>query len=457
MTTYFDITTTMSWGGAQVGITRVEREIARRAVKYSKNPVSHCFYHAKTRSYYVLKSEFVHSLLENGWWIDVEVTKNLPLSVCDQKNEESLSVSLGQNAPENGKLIKLLNNLSLNLSLSEVLSYRENSPLVPVNTPSGVVFFTVDKIVDGALRLDEQAWVVNGGLDWEHKDIRDIRLLKEKYKFKYVAILYDIIPLLFPHYVVPFYVDLLKRYFGELFWTADFGLCISAATRSDIETHLSDWRMPSLPLSDWQLGSDLPSSLEPTRLSKTLRGRPFLLYVSTIEPRKSHRTIVEAFERAVIDGRVPEEAACVFVGRVGWNSDNLIQEIQNNTSLQDRIILMSGISDGELLELYKNARFVVFPSRYEGYGLSLVEAMALGKACISGDAGSLREVGRDAPLYIDPIDIPAWSRAISTAFSDDKMVASLSLASKTLYEPVTWDQSAVQFFDRLDRHIEAST
>ena len=157
-----------------------------------------------------------------------------------------------------------------------------------------------------------------------------------------------------------------------------------------------------------------------------------------------------------MDGKLSAEAVCVFVGRVGWNSENLLQEIQNNPNLQDRIILMSGVSDEMLLELYDNARFVVFPSRYEGYGLSLVEAMALGKACICGDAGSLREVGGDAPLYIDPIDIPAWSKAISMAFSDDEMVASLSLASKTLYEPVTWDQSAVQFFDRLDRHIETS-
>lgn len=455
MTTYFDITTTMSWGGAHVGITRVEREIAKRAIKYSANPIAHCFYHANTRSYYVLDREFAHALLEDGWWIDLDVTKNLPVSSLGQK-KDFFSLSLGQRISENGKLINLLNDLSSSLSLAEVLNYRDKNPLIPVNTPSGVVFFTIDKIVAGVLPLNDNAWIINGGLDWEHKDIRKIRRLKEKHKFKYVAILYDIIPLLFPHYVVPFYVDLLKRYFGELFWTADFGLCISSATRSDVEKHLSDWRMPDLPLSDWQLGSDLPSSLEPTRLPKSLRKRPFLLYVSTIEPRKSHRTIVEAFERAVIDGGVSAEAACVFVGRVGWNSDNLIQEIQNNPSLQDRIILMSGISDSELLELYKNARFVVFPSRYEGYGLSLVEAMALGKACISGDAGSLREVGRDAPLYIDPIDIPAWSSAISMAFSDDEMIASLSLASRTRYEPVTWDQSAAQFFDRLDRHIEAS-
>lgn len=456
MKTYFDITTTMSWGGAQVGITRVEREIAKRATRYSGYPVAHCFYHASTRSYYVLTREFAHAVLELGWWIEREVAKNLPvLNLRD--NKKFPYPSLGQHNPGNANLIRFLNDRSANFTLTEVLSYRDNNPFVPVNTPTGVAFLTVDRIVEGVLPLNDQAWIVNGGLDWEYKDLREIRLLKERYEFNYVAILYDLIPLLFPHYVVPFYVDLLKRYFGELFWTADFVLCISSATRSDVQKHLSDWRMPDLPLSDWQLGSDLPSSLEPTPLPKTLRGRPFLLYVSTIEPRKSHRTIVEAFERAVIDGRVSAEAACVFVGRVGWNSDNLIQEIQNNPSLQDRIILMSGISDDELLELYKHARFVVFPSRYEGYGLSLVEAMALGKACISGDAGSLKEVGRDAPLYIDPIDIPAWSSAISTAFSDDEMVASLSLASRTRYEPVTWDQSAAQFFDRLDRHIEAST
>ncbi|KPF83589.1 hypothetical protein IP78_01785 [Brevundimonas sp. AAP58] len=316
---------------------------------------------------------------------------------------------------------------------------------------------SVSSVLARPVPLKRDTWIINGGLDWEYKDVRKIRSLKKKANFKYVSIIYDIIPLLYPQYVVPFYVDLLKRYFGELFWTADYAMCISATTRRDVENHLQQSRMPVFPMDDWPLGCDIVSDDAASgRLPTALKDRRFLLYVSTVEPRKSHRTIIDAFEHGIRTGQISDEAMCVFVGRIGWNVENLVQEIKTNPVLADRVLFLSAVSDKDLLELYKNARFVVFPSRYEGYGLSLVEAMALGKACIAGDAGSLREVGGDAPLYIDPIELPEWSRAIATAFNDDEMVANLERRSRSEYAPVTWDESARRFYRSLERWMETA-
>lgn len=454
MTIYFDITTSLSWGGAQVGITRVEREIARRAVASSRHKVRHCIYNAATGRYYVLRPDFAAAVLEKGWWMDLDAVRGLPLEPGMRPGKPAASFSAGDSPSR--EIVKL-HAEAVRLSLAEVLERRRSSPMAPVHVGDEVRLVALGDIIEAEVPLNARTWIVNGGLDWEHKNLRHLRRLKGKTGFKYVAILYDIIPLLFPHYVVPFYVDLLKRYFGELFWAADFGLCISAATRLDVQAHMDRWRMPELPLVDWPLGSDIPQADDvKAGLPKALRNRPFLLYVSTIEPRKSHRTIVEAFDHGIQSGTIPDEAMCVFVGRVGWNSENLIQEIRNNPRLRDRIIILSGIPDAELVSLYQAARFVVFPSRYEGYGLSLVEGMAMGRACLSGDAGSLREVGGDAPLYIDPIDVPAWSKAIARAFSDDAMIRSLEARSRASYSPVSWDDSARLFFDHLDAHIEAS-
>lgn len=453
MTIYFDITTSISWGGAQVGITRVEREIARRAARFSTNAVRFCVYNAASGRYYELTKEFAEAVLERGWWVDLDVMRNLALN-ASKKSRSSVLDDLTVDDP--ARAILKLHAKSTKLSLAEILVLRTDNPMAPVHAGDEVRLLSISQIVKGVVPLNPSTWIVNGGLDWEHKNLRHLRLLKAKTGFKYAAIIYDIIPLLFPHYVVPFYVDLLKRYFGELFWTADIGLCISATTRRDVEKHLERWRMPGFKLVDWPLGSDFADVAEQVAtVPRALSGRRFLLYVSTIEPRKSHRTIVEAFEYGINNGTVPNDAMCVFVGRVGWNCENLIEEIRNNPKLADRVLILSGISDADLNALYAQARFVVFPSRYEGYGLSLVEAMALGKACLSGDAGSLKEVGGDAPLYIDPIDIPEWSRAIAECFVNDEKIAALEARSRSNYQPVTWDDSARRFFALLDAAIGA--
>lgn len=452
MTIFFDITTSISWGGAQVGITRVEREIAKRAPLYATRPVRYCVYHAATGRYYALQPAFAEAILSGRWWVDLEVMRGLALSPKARRSASKFNLPHGLDP---ASTLAQLARRAAGYSLTEILELRQENPMAPVNTDEGVRLVSIGQMIEGPVPLSRNSWIINGGLDWEHKDIRHLRRMKAKTGFRYVAILYDIIPLLFPQYVVPFYVDLLKRYFGELFWTADYGLCISATTREDVTSHMARWRMPELKMADWPLGSDIPQSDRTTAsVPKALKNRPFLLYVSTIEPRKSHRTIVDAFEYGIRHGLVPDDAMCVFVGRVGWNSENLVQEIKCNPLLADRILMMSGILDEELVELYHHARFVVFPSRYEGYGLSLVEAMALGKACISGDAGSLREVGGDAPEYIDPIDLPRWAQAIAKGFSDDRWIAKLEARSKSRYSPVTWDESARRFFAILNRWMD---
>ena len=456
LTIYFDLTTSVSWGGVPVGITRVEREIARRAKGRTRFETRYCFFHEATNAYYELQPEFAAKVLSGEAWVDLDVMRSLPLDTFEGGTFEMSDLIVGGSPAQ---VVGTLSQKISHLSLSEIMDLRSSNPLVSVIHHDTSILSPVGQLVRSRIDLCETTLIINGGLDWEYKNLRKMRQLKESTGFLYVVIIYDIIPLIYPHFLVSFYVDLLRKYFGELFWTADFGLCISATTRKDVENYLQTWRMPALPMADWPLGSDVDGSSSPTgtpaALPSVLQGRPFLLYVSTIEPRKSHRTIVEAFERGIVSGDIGADAVCVFVGRIGWNCENLIHEIRTNPLLVDRIIMLTDVSDEDLVRLYQEARFVVFPSLYEGYGLSLVEAMALGKACISGPAGSLREVGGEAPLYIDPFDRPRWAEALASAFGDDAMIAELETRSRTHYKRVSWNDSADLFYAALDHWLEA--
>ena len=455
-TIYFDITTSISWGGAPVGITRVEREIARRAKDRSASPVRYCFFHQATQRYYVIQPAFADRVLAGECWIALEEMRGLRLdrSISERGNVlDDMPTDL-----KGARAVLALRSRLADLPMADLLKLREESSFVTVNADGRRSLVSLSQVVSGPVPMNSKTWIINGGLDWEHKNVRGMRKIRKKTGFKYLAIIYDIIPLLYPQYVVPFYVDLLKKYFGELFWTADYAFCISETTKADVARHLAEWRLPALPLEAWPLGCDIEDAAGGAQpgFPTALNDKKYLLYVSTIEPRKSHRTIVDAFEYGVRSGAIPADAMCVFVGRVGWNTDNLVQEIRTNPLIADRVLILSGIPDEDLTELYRRARFVVFPSRYEGYGLSLVEAMALGKACLSSEAGSLREVGGTAPLYIDPVDLLKWADTLISAFTDDAMIADLEKRSLTEYKPVTWDDSADLFYGILNRWVEAA-
>lgn len=458
MKLYFDLTTSLCWGGFPVGITRVEKEIAKRAAGRSAIKAAYCFYHAPSRNFYEMSSWLAEGVLSGRCHLNRDDL--LAADFSNRANSANLGRIFGDTAgrsASDARALAMAARHVADMSLTDILRSRDSLSVVPMNWGVQRRLTPTADLIRRKVPLTEDTWIVNAGLDWDHKDLRDIRIAKQKNNFKYVAVIYDLIPLLYPHFVVPSYVDVLKRYFGELLWTADYALCISETTKRDVETHMAEWRMPSLPMDSWQLGSDISSGPgSDTQISARLNESKYLLYVSTIEPRKGHRTIVEAFDYLVRSDQISEEALCVFVGRSGWNIDNLLQEIRTNPAIRDRIVILSDISDAELAALYEAARFVVFPSRYEGYGLSLVEAMAAGKACISSNTGSLSEVGGDVPLYISPHDVQAWAEAIRDFMKDDRLIETYEKRSRDHYSPVTWDLSADQFYTRLNAAMGVS-
>ena len=214
---------------------------------------------------------------------------------------------------------------------------------------------------------------------------------------------------------MPSLVPVFEKYFADLAVLADYAMCNSEATRRDW-TRFCRERGVDMPASVFPLGSDLPaiedsSSIE---LPETLHGKRFALFVSTIEPRKNHRMLYEAWDRCVRSKAVDAERdRLVFVGRHGWAINDLMRELLVNPATRETLVVLSHVSDALLRLLYQHCAFVVFPSLYEGYGLPLAEALAYGKPCISSNAGSLPEIGGDLVVRIDPKDTIRWADALA--------------------------------------------
>ncbi len=203
-------------------------------------------------------------------------------------------------------------------------------------------------------------------------------------------------------------------------------VCNSEPTRRDLLHSYPDLEERSVTIPDL-LGEDLYADRLPNMVSRICDSRaaplsdgtfpapapapfpPFLLMVSTIEPRKNHLALIRAFEK--LTAEQPTDLALIFVGSLGSRSEEIFQAMKPLVR-QRRLYFLSKVPPQELRVLYSQAEAVVFPSFYEGFGYSPLEAMQCGTPAIASDIPTHRWVYGDAALYCDPFDDDDLRRAL---------------------------------------------
>ncbi|WP_139348726.1 glycosyltransferase family 4 protein [Clostridium sp. Marseille-P2415] len=139
----------------------------------------------------------------------------------------------------------------------------------------------------------------------------------------------------------------------------------------------------------------------------------YLLCLSTLEPRKNLRLLVEAYDQLLTEGKVNIDL--VLAGRKGWLVDDLLANLKKNTV--DRIHFTGFVDDNLLPYVYRNARLFVFPSIYEGFGVPPIEAMSMGIPVVSSDAASLPEVLGNAAFFFPNRDCEGLKKEILNVLS----------------------------------------
>lgn len=172
--------------------------------------------------------------------------------------------------------------------------------------------------------------------------------------------------------------------------------------------------------------AELPSALSPG----------FILAVGTIEPRKNYDRLLAAYRS--LRSRLPDVPQLVVAGRLGWAADGTLAAMGSAPG----VVHLGHVPADVLRGLYESAAMLAFPSLYEGFGLPLLDAIALGLPALAGDRGALPEVAGDAALLVDPEDVHAIADGLERLLTDSQLRLRLAERGRDRAGQFTWRAAA---------------
>jgi alpha-1,3-rhamnosyl/mannosyltransferase len=219
--------------------------------------------------------------------------------------------------------------------------------------------------------------------------------------------IHDLVPLHHPEWTTARTQSMHSRKYWNAASTCDVVFVNSAFTGRDVTATLG------VPAERIRVAHPAPKPVfRPDGPAADL-GAPYVLTVATLEPRKNLQVLVEAHR--LLEG----ELQLAVVGGEGWGEQPLLDG--------PGIRRLGFVSDEELARLYRGAAVVAYPSRFEGFGIPVIEAMACGAPVVASAHESLDEASGAAALRADPEEPAAFAAAIGQATLDRERLAALGL------------------------------
>jgi len=243
----------------------------------------------------------------------------------------------------------------------------------------------------------------------------------------------DIIPFLFPKYHNWKRNVYFSRFLPWYFKKVDAIIALSNHTKLDL---LNYYGVPEEKIS--VVHAALPS-IEYVKTKK----EPYVLYVSTLEPRKNVEGIIRAFVLLKSRGF---DKKLIIAGGKGWNYAGVFRLIQK-LNLTDSVKYLGYVSEEEKTELYRKAEVFVYPSFYEGFGLPVLEAMAYGTPVVTSNVSSLPEVAGDAAVLVDPHSPKAIADGILEAISNSSNLVRKGLKRSKFFSLESMTEKVLKVYE----------
>ncbi|MBQ6174894.1 MAG: glycosyltransferase family 4 protein [Clostridia bacterium] len=257
------------------------------------------------------------------------------------------------------------------------------------------------------------------------------------------SMIYDIIPVTHPHYVHEGTMYRFAPFLTGVLGYSDFIVCNTHATKDRILALSRKAGCPDRPVFVMPLGAtfrqvvnDISENEVSAEIVEATR-KPYLLMVGTLEPRKNHSLVLDAFDK----GLYRDNINIIIAGRQGWHYDEVLRRIKEHPQYGKRIFYFNHVVDAEITWLYRHAFAMVFATFVEGFGLPLVEALHYSCPVFCSDIPELHETAGDYVSYFDPFDAQTL---IDLTRENLRRPADYAARKARLsdYRALTWDEAA---------------
>lgn len=292
------------------------------------------------------------------------------------------------------------------------------------------------------------------GNAWGIEDyFRGLRMLRRRVPLRYAAFVHDCVPLLMPEHCLDLTARLYARWFAALALHADLLLANSRATAGDVAHFAAPLGLAAEP-AVVALAAEAPPEPEASRDAAEaleLPDDPFVLFVATLESRKNHLLVFQAWielARRLPEAEVPR---LVCVGRPGWRAEGALGLLERSPVLRRKVTVLSGVSDLALAGLTARCLFTVYNSFHEGWGLPVSESLAAGKLCVVPAHSGLLESGAPGAVFFPPGDLPGLAATLAGLVTDPARRAGLEARIDRAAAARPWRDAAAEVLAHLAR------
>ena len=278
--------------------------------------------------------------------------------------------------------------------------------------------------------------------------------------YKNISIMYDLTPINLPEFHRSETIDLKKRKLNFALNYCNGIICISKSTKDDLLKYSPVFKEKKVIVGYPGLDEyfkiaaaqkmNAKTSMKELNLllkkhSNSIEDEKYLLYYGTFEPRKNIIFLVKAFMDLHKENQIPKDFKLVLIGGEGWGK--VKKKIRNYLNEeypivdQRKVVLMDYVNDDYLTKFIKNAYAVVYPSIYEGFGLPVLESMALKTTVVSSNTSSLPEVGGHSVLYTNPWDFFDLKEKIRYLVKHKSFAKELAKDGLVQASQFTWDET----------------
>ncbi|MGI9478470.1 MAG: glycosyltransferase family 4 protein [Hyphomicrobiaceae bacterium] len=301
----------------------------------------------------------------------------------------------------------------------------------------------------------EGATLVLVDASWEHPAIwAQVKDFKQR-GGRVVGIVYDVIPMTHPDLCADKLTAAFRQWLFSLLDVADGIVCISAFSARCLQDIIDERTQTGVlahapMVSHFYLGAELDllrSDESPTTAVQEIfsRDNPVFLVVGSIDPRKNHGFILDAFERFWQD---EGQATLLIIGAHGWKNEGFLDRVANHPKTDKELFLLRSANDADLNFAYKNASALVFASQIEGFGLPIVEAFQHGLPVICSDIPVFREIADGKATFFDLSDPAHLESAIAEHCRTHSMTDNADRAPQPY---LSWKESTQQFFGEIEK------